>query len=510
MTTKYIKFKEYFNTAKIQELVKKDAVFTEAMNFLRDNDLRVGSLVEEFTAELETKNKKFKTFTGKPANFARAIDSVLQSVATGNLEDLDKEKKEQFEKSVQAYYQTNPPKIEIDKYLVNYKDSVVGATEGRTSPRMRGGKAVEVKADGSFVEEEAEVNKLEADEKMLEKKKGEDEKRDDKDLDIDLDEVERRKYQAEQSAEKAAEQAAEEDKDFFNVMEADEEGNPIPPPDTATEAQPAAAPAPAPQAAPAQAQQAPQAQAPPQAQAQPQAQPAPAPAPEPMQDPALRSISKSTPEPTLAELIPKERLTTDFKNVATLMKDINYFFETFPEPLKQIKNEFDKLTPRKKANLMVLQRIHGRIVGTLQPEGSKEATGKIGIVVDAEQYIEMKIREMIVSNRFANLTPAEVINVNEGVDTDKKKKAKDYGKFEIQPAKMGGKLFMQREPVYKAIPSNKNNEEEKPAYAMRQSQPKRFGVNVAKQINLAKTAISFNNRNPFSQPLDTIKLRVLK
>lgn len=495
MTTKFDDFRKNYTPEKVKKLIKANTIFTDTLDYLRKNNLRAGFLVEEF--KKDTKN--FQQLTGKQANFARSLDVVLPALSQGQMENLPQEKKEMFEKSLHNFYtaKQNKPIIELDKYLQKFDQSVVDATEGTTSQRMRGGKVVEVKADGSFVEEEAEVNKLEADEEMLEVDKERDAKRDDKDLDIDLDEVERRKYLAEQK-----------EMEDITVMDADEDGNPMqPPPDTATEAQPQAPPVPPkPQAPPVPPiPQAPQAQAQPAPQA-----PAPAPAPEPMQDPALRSISKSTPEPTLAELIPKERLTTDFKNVATLMKDINYFFETFPEPLKQIKNEFDKLTPRKKANLMVLQRIHGRIVGTLQPEGSKEATGKIGIVVDAEQYIEMKIREMIVSNRFANLTPAEVINVNEGVDTDKKKKAKDYGKFEIQPAKMGGKLFMQREPVYKAIPSNKNNEEEKPAYAMRQSQPKRFGVNVAKQINLAKTAISFNNRNPFSQPLDTIKLRVLK
>lgn len=497
MTTKFEDFQKYFDTKKIKQLVRSDTVLTDVLKYLSDNDLTVGEITDVFKREYEASGKKnFDKLTGKPVKFARALDDVLEAVVVEKT--LTAEQKKKFEDALQNYYQVPKP-INTDKNIEKYKEALgkpediklsVAEAKAQAKTGTRGGETEESKLAKKreedlkkIVKTGMEVNadgtvllKLDADEKMLEKKKEKDEKSDDKDLDIDLDEVERRKAEAK-----------EKEDDEITVMDADEQGNPMPP-DTAEEA--TTTPAPAPQATPAT-----------------PATPAP-PAPERMQDPVVRSLGKSQSAPTMADLIPKERLTTDFKDVSALMKDINYFFETFPEPLKQIKKEFDKLTPQKKANLMVLQRIHGRIVGMLQPEGSKEPLGKVGIVVDAEQYIEMKIREMIVSNRFANLTPAEVINVNEGVDSDKQK-AKDYGNFEVEPATMGGKLYIQREPVYKAIPSNKGDDT-KPAYAMRKSQPKRFGVQVAKQINLAKTAISFNNRNPFSQPVDTIKLRVIR
>ena len=41
--------------------------------------------------------------------------------------------------------------------------------------------------------------------------------------------------------------------------------------------------------------------------------------------------------------------------------------------------------------------------------------GKVGIVVDAEQYIENKMREIMLDARFANMQPAELIDVNDAV-----------------------------------------------------------------------------------------------
>ncbi len=212
--------------------------------------------------------------------------------------------------------------------------------------------------------------------------------------------------------------------------------------------------------------------------------------------------------PTKAELIPKERLSVEGKSPQELLADIMYFFKNFASQLKPIKAKWDKLSKRQKSNEAVLKRYHGMIVGRLQPEGSKAEEGRVGIVVDAEQYIEMKMREIMLDARFANMQPAELVDVNEGI---KKKQATDMGAFEVRQGLRGGKSFIQREPVYKAISTSQPDQL---AVQMRPpgkaTQPKRLSLMPAKQINLATTAKSFNNANPFARSVPTITLKVLK
>ena len=215
--------------------------------------------------------------------------------------------------------------------------------------------------------------------------------------------------------------------------------------------------------------------------------------------------------PTKAELIPKERLAVEGKSPPELLADIMYFFKNFAPQLKPIKAKWDKLPRQQKSNEAVLKRYHGEIVGRLQPEGSKAGEGKegkVGIVVDAEQYIENKMREIMLDARFANMQPAELVDVNEGI---KKKQATDMGAFEVRQGLRGGKSFIQREPVYKAISTSQPDQL---AVQMRPpgkaTQPMRLSLMPAKQINLATTAKSFNSANPFARSVPTITLKVLK
>ncbi len=228
-------------------------------------------------------------------------------------------------------------------------------------------------------------------------------------------------------------------------------------------------------------------------------------------DPVKAGVQPVELAPTKAELIPKERLAVEGKSPQELLADIMYFFKNFAPQLKPIKAKWDKLSKRQKSSEVVLKRYHGEIVGRLQPEGSKAdegKEGKVGIVVDAEQYIEMKMREIMLDSRFANMQPAELVDVNEGI---KKKQASDMGAFEVRQGLRGGKSFIQREPVYKAISTSQPDQL---AVQMRPpgkaTQPKRLSLMPAKQINLATTARAFTNANPFARSVPTITLKVLK
>ena len=55
----------------------------------------------------------------------------------------------------------------------------------------------------------------------------------------------------------------------------------------------------------------------------------------------------------------------------------------------------------------------------------------------------------MAQSAFANLQPDAVVNA-EGV-SDQQQKSKDMGAFEVRAGLRGGKNFIQREPVYKAM-----------------------------------------------------------
>ena len=117
--------------------------------------------------------------------------------------------------------------------------------------------------------------------------------------------------------------------------------------------------------------------------------------------------------------------------------------------------------------------------------------------------------ELIAQSAFASLQPAAVVDA-EGV-ADQQQKSRDMGALEVRAGLRGGKNFIQREPVYKAIATTQPDivrKQMKPAGQA--TQPKRISLMPAKQINLATTAKRFERANPFVRKQDTIELRVLK
>ena len=197
------------------------------------------------------------------------------------------------------------------------------------------------------------------------------------------------------------------------------------------------------------------------------------------------------------------------KTTKQLTDDILYFFKTFPGPLKAAQAEWSRMSKTQKQNEAVLKRTHQRIVGILQPQGAPKEDNREVLEVLAEKFIESKMAELMAQSAFANLQPAAVVNA-EGV-ADQQQKSKDMGAFEVRAGLRGGKNFIQREPVYKAIattqPDIVREQMMPPGQA---TQPKRFSLMPAKQINLATTAKRFNRDNPFARRQDTIELRVLK
>ena len=201
--------------------------------------------------------------------------------------------------------------------------------------------------------------------------------------------------------------------------------------------------------------------------------------------------------------IDKARLISIGKNEAQLRADINYFFTEFPNELKNF-SKLRKSVP--KMNRSQLERFHKRIVAVLQPKDSS-SEGKVGVVIDAEEYITRKINELMINKavsefKLPNLQPI-------GDFDNKKADVKDVGSYEIKRGPDGG-LNSQREPVYRYIPTTQDNQVEEMSYNYDQkSKPNRISLPITKMRNLTKTAQRQIKNNPFTEIQTGHRLQVL-
>ena len=206
--------------------------------------------------------------------------------------------------------------------------------------------------------------------------------------------------------------------------------------------------------------------------------------------------------PSATDLIDKKRLSADYKTVPQLLDDITYFLKTFPIILKPEQKVFNSID---KKSLVKLQKLHRKIVGKLAPTlGKEEKAGKkLGIVVDAEEYISGILKRLLLEKSFAGLTAGQlVIDINDPTASGGKKTGtKSMGSFEVTKG-VSGRLAAQREPVYRAIPDT--NE------AMMQSRtqrPVRIGDIKARFSNLVTTAKTYDSNNPFLKSTNKTRIK---
>jgi len=151
-------------------------------------------------------------------------------------------------------------------------------------------------------------------------------------------------------------------------------------------------------------------------------------------------------DPTIGSIdIPKERLGVEGKTTKILNDDIKYFINRFPDMLKV---EADVYKKTNKKNKKALQDIHRRIQAKLSPDPKKEEEGKkVGIILDADKFIDMKISELLATKTLEGLTPSNLVNITEVP----KSEARDVGSYTI--TKRAGRDVINNAPVYRSIPT---------------------------------------------------------
>jgi len=210
--------------------------------------------------------------------------------------------------------------------------------------------------------------------------------------------------------------------------------------------------------------------------------------------------------PTKAELIPKERLSTRGKDIKELLNDINYFLSNFKSQLKKEKDFYSKVD---KKNINQLRELHARIVGKLQPNlPAIEKDKKVGVVINADEYIREQMKRILNESTFSNLRPSDVV-IDVGNRKAEGRDTADYGDFEVKKTLDGG-LAVQREAVYRYMPSENDDMVNEEDQTQRQrKKPNRLALPKSRLNNERTNAIRQTVNNPFRRPQKTVKLKYL-
>ena len=228
-----------------------------------------------------------------------------------------------------------------------------------------------------------------------------------------------------------------------------------------------------------------------------------------MKKPDMRTeIDDLQPLPSKSDFIPPSRLGTSGKDIKDLLEDIMYFMKNFKSQLKREGEIFKEVD---KTNIEQLRKLHNKIVGKLAPKQKKEEQGKkIGIIVNADEYIREQMKKILNEQVFSNLRPQDVVidvgsRAAEGRDTNNK----DFGDFSVKRTIDGG-LASTREAVFRYMPSeNDQDVGEEGKTEKQRKKPNRITMPKSRLNNERTNAIRMNVRNPFRIPQKTMKLKYL-
>ena len=153
------------------------------------------------------------------------------------------------------------------------------------------------------------------------------------------------------------------------------------------------------------------------------------------------------PTETILDKIPESRFSSQFKTIKQLNDDIKYFIKNFGNVVgKDLIKQYNNAD---KTNLELIRRLHGLIGGKLKTDNQKEK--KVGIIIDADEYINQKINDALLNRGVSMNVPA---GVRTNLESEAVKEDKSIGNFDVRKAREGGLLAVRREPVYRYIPSN--------------------------------------------------------
>lgn len=216
-------------------------------------------------------------------------------------------------------------------------------------------------------------------------------------------------------------------------------------------------------------------------------------------------IDDLKPLPSKSDFIPPMRLGTRGKDLKDLLDDIMFFMENFKG---QLKKESEFLKKVDTSNIDQVRELHNRIVAKLAPKEKKEGEGKrIGVVVNADEYIREQMKKILQEQTFSSLRPDDVI-IDVGSKASEGRDTKDFGDFAIKRTIDGG-LASSREAIFRYMPNENDEVGEKGQTEKQRKKPNRLSLPKPRLNNERTNAIRMNVRNPFRVPQKTMKLKYL-
>jgi len=225
-----------------------------------------------------------------------------------------------------------------------------------------------------------------------------------------------------------------------------------------------------------------------------------------MKKPDMRTeIDDLQPLPSKSDFIPPSRLGTSGKDIKDLLDDIMYFMKNFKGQLKRESAIFKEVD---KTNIEQLRKLHNKIVGKLAPKQKKEEGKKVGIIVNADEYIREQMKKILQEQTFSSLRPQDVV-IDVGSRAAEGRDTKDFGDFAVKRTIDGG-LASTREAVFRYMPSeNDQDVGEEGKTEKQRKKPNRISMSKSRLNNERTNAIRMNVRNPFRVPQKTMKLKYL-
>lgn len=208
--------------------------------------------------------------------------------------------------------------------------------------------------------------------------------------------------------------------------------------------------------------------------------------------------SKADTVPDDIQPLPMERISTRNKSLAQLLDDLKFFFAQYPDTLRRDKEKYQKLD---KMSMPLVERFHKMIVGKLyDPKKSKQ---RVGIILDAREYIAQQVNEILARRATEGLKPEEIVSITE---PEKKSDAQDYGNYEVKEGREGGVQFLRREPLYRLMPEI-NDKNVYPMEAKEKKGRLRVGPPQTRYNSMVQNAKIEFKQNPFTKKENVTRLR---
>tara|TARA_R100001079_G_scaffold52056_1_gene26540 strand:+ start:2016 stop:3536 length:1521 start_codon:yes stop_codon:yes gene_type:complete len=178
----------------------------------------------------------------------------------------------------------------------------------------------------------------------------------------------------------------------------------------------------------------------------------------------------------LIEQIPKEMISTQFKNIEELEEEIQFLLDKFPRLLLREREIYQNVDLE---DIDQLRRLHKTIIGKLGADKPRE---QIAVVIPAEDYIKAEVNKILLQTALKNMRAEDIIQTINMPNRQGETDGLTVGDFVVREGNTSG-LQNQGQPIYRYIPTTNQEVEEQQSRSgkIRLNTTKRTRLNVAKR-----------------------------